>query len=159
MKTTRQIVMASLLFCVPIGNAQATEFCVKLNNYVDVFRLSSISSEDNALWFGEDVAFYGPGNHQGYAIPLVGSQAIVSSSPLLRFVALQGVNPSTAFGNHPNCTFNFFYGPPPLYINASCDGNTPGTWKKNNVQAQSVNCNVYIPPPAVPKVLGQAPSN
>ena len=175
MKKARTI-LASVLFGTTIGNAQAQDFCFQPNNFVDVFRLSGISSAantchsgvsyllcPNTFVFGIEFTNYG-GTDTNYSIPLVGGQVnALNSNPRYGFIGLHGVNTplfnSPLFGGHSDCTFTYQLGLTYPILSISCDGGVPGIWTKS-VAAHTINCTSAVPVP-VPsaKALGRCRSD
>lgn len=143
MKIANKILVTSLLLGAAIGTAQATEVCFKLDSFGDVFRLSSISSEDNTLYFGKDLAITVSSIPiVRYAIPLVGSAAPPPGpGTAASLIGLHGVNHTTFFGNHSDCIFDIVLGgagSPVLSV--SCEGRVPGVFAKTNVMAHYISC-------------------
>jgi hypothetical protein len=143
MKSKRQI-WASLLFASLITPAQA-EICYTPDNYRDIFTLSEITSGNDTLIFGNEYAIELSSKSSRYSIPLVGSLELVPlSNPSVQRLGLHGVNVSTHWGNHSDCTFAFDVNPltlaPVTPLVVSCDGNTSGIY---NVSAPIVivDCN------------------
>jgi hypothetical protein len=145
MKSKRQI-WTSLLFASLITPAQA-EICYTPDNYRDIFTLSEmeIPSGNDTLIVGNEYAIEMSGTSSRYSLPLVGSLELVPlSNPSVQRFGLHGVNVSTHWGNHSDCTFSFDVNPltlaPVTPLVVSCVGNTAGIY---NVSASIaiVDCN------------------
>jgi hypothetical protein len=150
MKMGRAI-LASILFGTTIGVAQAADFCFKINNFVDVFRLNSTGN----VIAGTDTAYYGVSGNN-YQIPLVGGEAsLLNPNPTRGYYGLTGVNGTRFFGGHTNCTFIYRFGSIDIpSMSISCDGGAPGTWTKTVSYGNNVSCTAPIPvsPPNAPAV-------
>ena len=145
MNSKRQI-WTSFLFASLITPAQA-EICYTPDGYYDVFTLSdsTSSSGNDTVIFGNEYAIELSGTTARYSLPLVGSlEPVPLSNPSVQRFGLHGVNVSTHWGNHSDCTFAFDVNPvtlaPVTSLVVSCDGNTAGIY---NVSASivQVDCN------------------
>jgi hypothetical protein len=171
MKMARTI-LASILFGTTIGAAHASQdFCYQPFNFVDVFRLTFIQDATttcqsgafcpNNFVYGSDSTNYRQPTNKNYAIPLVGGQVSgFGTNPTIGYVGLHGVNRSSFFDNHLDCTFTLSFGSSSIpSLSVSCDGGVPGIWTKT-VTLRTISCTAPIPvaPPSA-KALGQCPSD
>jgi hypothetical protein len=149
MNSKRQI-WTSLLFASLITPAQA-EICYTPDGYVDVFTLSgsTSSSGNDTVIFGNEYALEVSGTTARYSLPVVGSlEPVPLSNPAISRLGLHGVNVSTHWGNHSDCTFAFDVNPvtlapappPATPLVVSCVGNTAGIYNISASIAQ-VDCN------------------
>jgi hypothetical protein len=172
MKMARTI-LASLLFGTTIGAAHASQdVCFQPDNFVDFFRLTTINSDatncptrllcPSTLVFGSDGTNYRIPTNNNYAIPLVGGDVSgFANNPNVGFVGLHGVNSTSFFGNHSDCTFTFSFNGHALgqVLSVSCNGRAPGIWTKT-VMYHGISCTAAIPvPPPSAKALGRCPSD
>jgi hypothetical protein len=142
MNSKRQI-WTSLLFASLITPAQA-EICYTPDNYRDIFTLSEITSGNDTVVFGNEYALEVSGQTTRYSLPLVGSLELVPlSNPSVQRFGLHGVNVSTHWGNHSDCTFAFDVNPltlaPATPLVVSCVGNTAGVYNVSATMSQ-VDC-------------------
>jgi hypothetical protein len=144
MKIAISAFTSTLLLVAASGICQAQELCFQLNNFNDVFTLNFIDSGQNALVVGQDVSLTNSIPPQGYTLPLVGSAAPApppNTNPSVMVVGLHGVNTTSFFGNHSDCTIDFLTGTasPPI-LNLSCVGRTGGLFNRRNVPATIIDC-------------------
>jgi hypothetical protein len=144
MNSKRQI-WTSLLFASLVTPAQA-ETCYTPDGYVDVFTLSgsTSSSGNDTVIFGNEYAMELSGTTPRYSLPVVGSlEPVPLSNPAISRLGLHGVNVSTHWGNHSDCTFAFDVNPltlaPVTPLVVSCVGNTAGIYNISATMSQ-VDC-------------------
>jgi hypothetical protein len=144
MKTAKTVLASSVFLGMAFGTARA-EICWKLTPFVDVIRVTEITDNGNApaksnfgsthnLVFGNWIA------GTLYTQPIVGAiefdNTSTSTSQKLRF-GVHGVNHTTSFGNHTDCTLNALLG---AGWSLSCDGNVPGIFNNSGTPFTLIDC-------------------
>jgi hypothetical protein len=158
MKTTKTVLASSVFLGMALGTAHA-EICWRLTPFVDVIRVTEITDNGNApvasnfgsthnLVFGNWIA-------ATYTQPIVGAiefdKTSTSTSQKLRF-GVHGVNHTTSFGNHTDCTLNALLG---AGWSLSCTGNVAGIFNSSGTPFTLISCENQPPfSPAEGKAAG-----
>jgi hypothetical protein len=144
MKTAKTVLASSVFLGMAFGTARA-EICWRLTPFSDVIRVTEITDNGNApvasnfgsthnLVFGNWIA------GTSYTQPIVGAiefdNTSTSTSQKLRF-GVHGVNHTTSFGNHTDCTLNALLG---AGWSLSCDGNVAGIFKTSGTPFTLIDC-------------------
>jgi hypothetical protein len=143
MNPAKALVASALLLWTGSGTAQAFETCFQLNDYSDIFRLSSDSLDSAIVGTVEAITTNNGFPVSGYRIPLVGFSAILpppNQNPTVRGTGMHGVNGTAFFGNHSDCTFQIVTGSvaqPGVTVN--CAGRVPGFFN-GSASGHYINC-------------------
>jgi hypothetical protein len=144
MKTAKTVLASSVFLGMAFGTARA-EICWRLTPFIDVIRVTEITDNGNLpassnfgsthnLVFGNWIA------GTSYTQPIVGAiefdNTSTSTSQKLRF-GVHGVNHTTSFGNHTDCTLNALLG---AGWSLSCDGNVPGIFNVSGTPFTLIDC-------------------
>jgi hypothetical protein len=144
MKTAKTVLASSVFLGMAFGTARA-EICWRLTPFTDVIRVTEITDNGNApaasnfgsthnLVFGNWIA------GTSYTQPIVGAiefdNTSTSTSQKLRF-GVHGVNHTTSFGNHTDCTLNALLGGG---WSVSCTGNVAGIFNTSGTPFTLIDC-------------------